>query len=206
MTIKRKNTRIHTRKTINNRSIGGKKKSRRRKPKRHRGRKAGGAALVENITTLDDIRVRDIVDDDSAIEVIINFNNLFGGYLRPGTTASLDDQRYAAQKYIDITNASKPFLESNENERRANLWAAMKERSKDLKKQVENINKSSYLSSRPEAVSDTVSDTVSDAEMQSRLMRNIFALGVARSTSKKKGKKRKKRKKEEKKKLYKYRK
>lgn len=197
MTIKRKNTRIHTRKTINNRSIGGKKKSRRRKPKRHRGRKAGGAALVENITTLDDIRVRDIVDDDSAIEVISNFNNLFGGYLRPGTTASLDDQRYAAQKYIDITNASKHFLESNENERRANLWAVMKERSKDLKNQVESINKRIYLRSRPEAVSDTVSN----AEMQSRLVRNILALGVARSTSKKKGKKKKKKKKRRKKEI-----
>ena len=197
MTIKRKNTRIHTRKTINNRSIGGKKKSRRRKPKRHRGRKAGGAALVENITTLDDIRVRDIDDDDRAIEVISNFNNLFGGYLRPGTTASLDDQRYAAQKYIDITNASKPFLESNENERRANLWAVMKQRSKDMKKQVESINKSRYLRSRTEAVSAAVSD----AEMQSRFVHNISALGVARSTSKKKGKKKKKKKKRRKKEI-----
>ena len=197
MTIKRKNTRIHTRKTINNRSIGGKKKSRRRKPKRHRGRKAGGAALVENITTLDDIRVRDIDDDDRAIEVISNFNNLFGDYLRPGTTASLDDQRYAAQKYIDITNASKPFLESNENERRANLWAVMKQRSKDMKKQVESINKSRYLRSRTEAVSAAVSD----AEMQSRFVHNISALGVARSTSKKKGKKKKKKKKRRKKEI-----
>lgn len=199
MTIKRKNTRIHTRKTINNRSIGGKKKSRRRKPKRHRGRKAGGAA-PENITTLDDIRVSNIVNEPSAIEVIRNFNNLFGDYLKPGTTASLDEQRYAAQKYIDITNASKPYLESNENERKVKLWAVMKERSEDLIKQVENINKSSYLSSRPEVVRAAVRAAVSDAEMQS-LLRNILALGVARSTSKKKGKKKKKKKKRRKKEI-----